>query len=380
MARFIFISLTLLMISCSKQESPEEKIENFYTTPDYNLLSSADKSSMTSEEWEKLDYNRLKPRLSGASRYFELERFLYSNSSSIVHPHTVDGDKKLIKVTFKHPALLHELGFFNEFALEYSKDKIEQAQVNFEKGLLTVQTLEYTTTEETFTLNNDGVFLDLAGVKERKEKYRKIQLLTESLREIDQLILKNHTHFHFNSSEYTKAIEELRLRGEQQVASDFQTYNNTIKKLAELDPDYIVSIDLGRAADAYRRLIVIQADNYFKNALTISKAKVADSTSREKALFFEWELKSPPESKLYGTSASFSAVFYDEVGRQIGYQELIYNDGPNGNGIVAGTIGSKIESQAIARKTSRVEVKYLQPVSVPMIKCSLNVQIQCDEL
>lgn len=379
MTRFILISLALLMISCSKQDSPEVIVEKFYITSDYNLLSSADRSAMTSEEWSTLGYNRLKPRLSATSRYFELERFLYSQSSAIVHPHTVDGDKKIIKVTFKHPALLHELGFFTDAALQFSKDEIEQAQVNFEKGLLTEPTLEFTKTEETFTLNNDGVFLDLAAVKEKQKKYKDIQLLTEPLRKIDELTLKNHTHFHFNNSEYTKAIEELRLRGEQQVASDFQTYNSTIAKLVELDPDYITSVDLGRAAEAYRRLIVIQADNYFKNELVVSKAKVADSTSREKALFFDWELRSPSKKKLYGTSASFSATFYDAGGRKIGYQELFFKDGPNGNGIVAGTVGSEIESQAIANKTSRVDVKYLHPVSVPTIECSLSAQLECDK-
>lgn len=377
MTRFILITLALLVVSCSKPDTPEIIVEKLYTKSDYSLLSSADKQAMTSEEWSEFGYSRLKPRLSPSSRYFELERFLYSHSSAIIHTHTIDGDKKLIKVTFKHPTLLLELGLFTETALQAWKDEVEQTQVNFEKGLITESTLEFTETEETFTLLNDGIFLNLAAVKEKQKKYRDIQELSSSLEVLNELTLKNSTHSHFNSSEYTKAVEELRQRGEQQITSDFETYSSTIAKLVDLDPDYATYSDLDRAADAFRRLVMIKADNYFKNNLVISKSKVADSTSGEKALFFEWELNSPSTEQLYGSSAAFSATFFDASGRQIGYQELVFKNGPYGNGTVAGTVGAEIESQTTANNTSRVEVKYLHPFSVPMMKCSFNVQLVC---
>lgn len=379
MTRYILISLVLLLASCSKPDTPEVIVEKFYTTSDYNMLSSADKQAMTAQEWAELgDYSHLfKPKLSPTNRYFALEQFLYSHSSVTVRQHTVDGDKKLVKVNFKHPALLIELGFFTEDALRVFKDEIEQANVNFEKGLITAATLQFKENEETFTLLNDGIFLNLAAVQESKKKYRDIEKLRDSFKVLNAYTLKNITHFEFHKADYRKAVEELRQIGHQQVIADYEASADAMKSLVELDPEITIYSELGYAADAFRRVIMVKADNYFKDQLVISDDKVSESTTGEKALFFQWELKSPGTENLYGASAAFSATFFDAGGRKVGYQEMYFKDGPRGDGIVAGTVGAKIESQSAAENSSRVEVKYLHPINLPMMKCSFNGQLSC---
>ncbi|EJI86142.1 hypothetical protein AEST_10160 [Alishewanella aestuarii B11] len=377
MARIILIAMVLLMISCSKPDTPEQIVEKLYMTADYKLLSAADKQAMTAEEWDKLGFSRMKPQLAPSSRYFELEQYLYKFTSATIHPHTVDGDKKLVKVTFKYPSLLLELHLFSDTALKLWKEEIEQAQVNFEKGLITESTLNITETEETFTLLADGVFLDLAALQERRRIHKTVHELRASLEPLRALTFKNMLSYHFNGSDYAKAIEETRQRGLQQITSDFEMFRSVFTKMLELDPDSKPFIDLHQASEAYRRLVLLKADNYFKQELAISNTKISDTSRGYKAVFFDWELKSPSQEPLYGAAAAFSATFFDDSGKQIGYQELIFKGAPDGERNMIGSGGLKIDNQTMANKARRVDVKYLFPYSLPMFSCSLDQQLSC---
>lgn len=377
MTRYILIALALLMISCAKQETPEMIVEKFFTNSDYNLLSSADKQAMTAEEWAEYDYHLPKPILSPSSRYFELERFLYSHFSQVIHPHTVDGDKTLVKVTFKYPTILTELGFFSESAFILFEDEIKQTQANFEKGLITDATLKISDREETYTLLNNGVFMNLADVKEKMKVRSAVSEVKDSLKPLNDLAFTNYMSHHINVDKYDKAIDELRIRGAEQIAADFEAYKSAITKIMALTTDDDAAREARDADSAFRRLVLVKADNYFQNELVISKAVVADSDRRKKALFFDWALKSPSSESLYGASAAFSVTFFDANDRQIGYEEFRSSKISNEEGNLGGSIGLKVEDQAMASKTSRVEVKYLYPVTVSMMKCFIESRLVC---
>lgn len=284
MTRFVIFTICIFLVACSKPQ-PEELVKKFYQSPDYNLLSAADKQAMNAEEWKKYNYYILKPTLSPTSRFYELEGFLYKNVTSVFHPSSNLDGKTIVKVSLKYPSMLIDLGFFSD--LSFYKDKLEQAMVNFNKGLITESSLQYHEEEITYTLIDGGIFLDLAKVKEKQKISQLIDEIENSLKEIDSLTLVNSTHPHFNKNEYSEGMTQIRNRGIQKITDDFENYKRSISKIRSLDPDNEYYTVISNATDAYRRLIIMKADAYFDNELVISKAKVAESTSHEKALFFD---------------------------------------------------------------------------------------------
>lgn len=377
MTRFLMIALCIFCVSCSKPQ-PEELVKKFYQSPDYNLLSDADKKAMNAEEWKKYNYSVLKPRLSPTSKFYELEAFLYKHVTFVFHPSSTLDGKTIVKVSLKYPSMLIDLGFFSD--LSFNNDKLEQALVNFNKGLISESSIQYYEEEITHTVIDGGIFLDLAKVKEEQKISQLVDDIKTSLKEIDSLTLVNSTHPHFNKYEYSDGMTQIRNRGIQKITDDFEKYKNSILRIKSLDPDNKFYIVISNAADAYRRLIIMKADAYFENELVISKAKVAESTSGEKALFFDWKLKSPSKDKLYGAAAAYSAKFFDGAGSQIGYEEFVLTNISNEKGNLAGNVGMPLENQTMASRTSRVEVKYLFPVSVSMMKCSLDKDLECTDL
>lgn len=83
---------------------------------------------------------------------------------------------------------------------------------------------------------------------------------------------------------------------------------------------------------------------------------------------------------MYGAAAAYSAKFFDEAGSQIGYEEFVLTNISNEKGNLAGNVGMPLENQTMASRTSRVEVKYLFPVKVSMMKCSFGKDLECGDL
>lgn len=377
MTRFLMIALCIFCVACSKPQ-PEELVKKFYQSPDYNLLSDADKKAMNAEEWKKYNYSVLKPKLSPTSKFYELEAFLYKHVSFVFHPSSTLDGKTIVKVSLKYPSMLIDLMFFSD--LTSINDELEQALVNFNKGLITESSIQYHEEEITHTVIDGGIFLDLAKVKEKQKISQLIDDIETSLKETDSLTLVNTTHPKINKYEYSDGITQIRTRGIQRVTDDFENYKKSISKIRSLDPENECYNVIRNATDAYLRLIIMKADIYFDSELVISKARVEESTSGDKALFFDWKLKSPSKDKLYGAAAAYSAKFFDGADNQIGYEEFVFSNISNEKGNLAGNVGRSLEDQTMASRTSRVEVKYLFPVSVSMMKCSLDKDLECTDL
>lgn len=375
--KYALILFVLFLSACQKAPTPEEVVSGFFITQKYEYLSDIDKKSMSAEEWKKAArHNPSLPVLSPTNKYFELERFLRSKYSYSVLPHAKDGENLKVTVVERFPEVLHELYFFNENTLDLVKDELEQALVNFNKGLLE-ESVKMKEVSHDFTVFPDGIYLNLAERKVRQARFLKIREITESFAHVKSYELLRLRFFFSNPKQYAELFALLREKGIEEISKDFENLASSIEIILNLEPEYPLFSYENMAGELYSAKIALKADKFFSENIEISNAEVANTSRNEKALFFDWKFKKRPTEELFDYYAGFTATFFDDSGMQIGYEEYLSPQISTEGGNQGGSVGVSIKNKNIANRSKRVEVRYFLPFSNQSLKCEAEETLTC---
>ena len=240
LAKFIFIILILSGCSEStKNLDPSDHVLRFIESPDYELLSEADRSVWPRDEWnEQIDSWRApRPTLSPTNKYFKLEQHLYQFASYQVKDVTHNQDESYtITVIFQFPTVLEEIHFFDDIMIKYVDDELANLMIAYESGRLTQATINYSEIESTYTVVSDGIFVNAEEVQKHQEENEKIDQLFRQLSHIDDYDL-DFIFYSPNTSKIIKQIEELRAIGIEKIISDISSLESAIIQANELQSE-----------------------------------------------------------------------------------------------------------------------------------------------
>lgn len=386
MKLFFKIVATLLIFQLSactdKPDTPEEKVELFIKNGSYELLSVSDQASVSEEEWnkKKSSLHPSESNLSPTSEYFELERYLRSFASVNVET-TTKTDKEgnqIVSVDYAIPAVLSEVHFFSEYAMEYKLQEISNLQNLFDKGLLTDDNVKIQTRKQEFKVNDTGIVLGMDQVMKAKAIKSQLEPIFERFFPKHQSYINVFSHLNF--SDWAADIKKIRKIGKAGLEKGIEQYESLIKKLKDAESSNSTYTYLRELEVLYKAKKILAADELFLTHLDFTKAEVADSTSGKKGLFYEWSYNTENDThpKL-GLKPSIKVQYFDEDGHQIGSEVHKYTNIDLTDGSTAGSVGRKIDNQMMARRAIRAEISYHVPFGILDFKCSSERKPMCRE-
>lgn len=382
LAKIIFIALILSGCSEStKNLDPGDHVLRFLESLDYELLSEADRSVWSRDEWnEQADsWRASRPTLSPTNKYFELERHLYEFVSYQLEEVTENQDESYsVTVIFRWPAVLEEVYFFNDSLIEFVNDELENLMIAYESGHLTPTTVNYSEAKETFTVFSDGIFVNAEELKKRREENEKIDQLFSQLSHVDDYDL-GFDFYSQGSSKLVRQIEELRAIGIEQIRLDISSLESAIIQANELQSERDNYSTLDTLGKLYQARVLLESDSIFSDSLRFNEVRVTEAQGRRGiGLFFDWSITSNslPHEAL---SAGFQAKYFDDDSNQIGSENFLISSISTENGDRGGSIGRIIDNQGVARRTSNVEVSYLVPSRAPRFNCKFDKTVRCEQ-
>jgi len=375
---FIFIFLS----GCSESTEglePGDRVLLFLESADYEMLSNADRSVWSQEEWEEHTKSGIipKPSLLATNKYFELEQYLYSISTIKIKKVEEQKDRShSVFLEFRWPRVLGEVYYFDSSFMEYVEEELENLFSAYKTGQLTPETVKYSETIEEYLVLPSGIFFNVEEIKYSKDKRNRVKELLGELDYIDDYDLE-FDFYSLGSSNLVGQVKKLREIGINQIQSDISLLESAIHKSDDLDTGTSFYSELITLSKLYRARLMLKSDVIYKNALEFSKIKVAESRgSRGFGLFFDWKINSDnlPDQNV---SAGFQAKYFDDSNDQIGSEIFLISSINTENGNRGGSIGRVIENQGSARRISSVRVEYLVPSRVPRFNCDFDGKIKC---
>lgn len=380
------IMTTLLIFQLSactdRPDTPEEKVELFIKNGSYELLSDSDQNSVNEEEWneKKSSLHPSETHLSPTSKYYELERYLRSFAAVNVETTTKTDEEgnQIVAVIYAIPTVLSEVHFFSDYAMEYKLQEISNLQALFDKGLLSDDNIEIQTRKQEFKVNDTGIVLGM-------DQIIKAKAIKSQLEPIFESFFPKHPSYidvfsHLNFSDWAADIRRIRKIGKAGLEKGIEQYESLIKKLRDAESNNSAYTYLRELEVLYKAKKILAADKLFLTHLDITKAKVADSTSGGKGLFYEWSYNPKNNNHpSFGLKPSIKVRYFDEDGHQIGSEVHKYTNIDLKDGSTAGSVGRKIDNQMMARRAIRAEISYHVPFGILDFKCSSERKPMCRE-
>lgn len=343
------IILMLIFSGCSESPNnldPGDRVLQFLESPDYELLSEADRSVWSQEEWnEHADSWRApRPTLSPTSKYFELEQHLYEFASYQLEGVTDNPDDSYsVTVVFRWPSVLEEVYFFDDSLIEFVEDELTNLLIAYESERLTPATIKYSEAEEIFTVVSDGIFINAEEAQKRREDNEEIDQLFSELSYIDDYDL-DFDFYSLGSSRLIRQIEELREIGIEQIDLDISSLESAIVKANELQSDRYNYSSLNTLGKLHQARLLLESDSIFSESLEFNEVRVAEARGRRGiGLFFDWSITGEPLPH-EAVSAGFQARYFDGDLNQIGSEDFLISVISAKNGDRGGSIGRIIDN------------------------------------
>lgn len=381
LAKVFFV--VLMLSGCSESTvnlGPGDRVLQFIDSPDYELLSEADRSVLSRDEWGEhaSSWHMLRPSLSPTSKYFELEQHLYEFVSYELKEVVGNDDESYsVAVVFRVPAVLEEVFFFSDYSIKYLEDELTNLMVAYENGRLTEASITYSEVEANFTVVPSGIFIDAEESQKRREIRAKVDQLFSDLSHIDGYDL-DFAFYSRGSAKLVRQIEELRAIGLEQILLDISSLESAIIQANELQPERSNYSDLFTLSKLHQARVLLESDRIFKSSLVFEGTRVAEARGRrDLGLFFDWSLTSeslPDEA----VSAGFQVRYFDSDERQVGSENVLISSINSENENRGGSVGRIIDNQGVARRAESVEVRYLVPTSAPRFNCRYDGAVKCE--
>lgn len=372
--------LTFLLLGCTdsaKDMKPEALVLRFLESPDYELLSDDDKEVWTKKKWIEYDFaGRLpQPSLLTTSRYFELEQHLFSLFKYNVAKVTQEvNGATLVTVTLKWPAVLDEVSYFDDYALENLDDKLENLIKAYKKGFLAAEKIKFMSVEETFTVRPDGIFINIEKIADKQKRTLIVDDLFSSLAYIKDYEL-DHLLYSSNEPKLLKQTKQIISLGLKQINKDINALETAIAKGYELLPDHSFYLELNDLEKLQTAKILLEADELFSQHLNFSNIRVSN-TRLGYALFFDWSFSGNdlPNENVH---AGYRVKYFDADSNQVGSNDFFYTRIKTLNGNKGGSIGQPIKNQMLARRIESAKVEYLLPAQAPRVRCAISESLEC---
>jgi len=312
----ICLSLFILLVGCFNNENSkpifsnnEELVLYFHQHGGYEYISDEDKAVYSKLDFDK-EWSVSDKLISGpTSKYFKLEKHLYS--LRVFKAKSSTSEEIVIETFFpKSLTLFYGLKFNNKDDVE----KLDNLLSYYNSADFNNNDLEFKSSEKSYRINETGIYLDLNAHKKRQQNRRKISKLVKTI------------------NEELEIPDSFFLAGQKSSQNEFDTFLSqvvgveeklerlrTIKeKIQRLDPDYFTVLIDNDIKAFSKALIVNKTFIDLKQNLEFSDIEIAKSTRGKMSVFGGFTYKG--KSKI---NAAYCLVkFLNESGEIIGQQEM----------------------------------------------------------
>lgn len=347
------VLLTLLtnLSGCFK-EAPEKLAVDFIKNRNYEQLSDEDKKYFTAEEFSEFRWSEKIGLFPASSKYFPLEIHLKNMVTYEVTDVVKNEDETLVSIKKNYPSALDEVLWFTVPpgpVVTLYEEELENLLAAYSGGILTTETLPFSTETEVVTVRDSGVYIDLQKERAYQDMRKRIEKIEASAKRYldDNKKIRDLALFGYLEEDRFQEIIDLSKNLDEGVTA----VENARAQVVELAPDaltYDFDQYLQSAAkikgwmDSYQSLV---------DGVTFHNVKIGQARGGELAIFGNFRYKGDVAIK-YGNAV---ALFKDPQGVVIGRQILggLFRDAhPNQEK----GFGYKIKDHHLAQSASSVEV------------------------
>ncbi|NWO06905.1 MAG: hypothetical protein HLX50_14770 [Alteromonadaceae bacterium] len=310
------LALTVILLSsCSKQEdkaqtekkaepkTPEQVVDEFIDGGEfhYEMLSASERQEVTRQEWEdEIDFSQYfpKPKLTPASKYYELEQLLISSFGYTVE---IKESKSPVQaeVTIKKPRLYSDLSNFSSTVLITEEEAFENALSVFKKGSLTTEKLSYNEVPlRTWEIKGSTVSVGakklLKNIREYKQRSKNLKTLKARQKEIYSKFQGiNNGDFIYSNRDTVEKIRVLRQINVGQLYEEYkQNFIGICQLYREIMEDYPCG-SLYKIEELYELAEIVKADRIIQSTIEVNSSSV-QRQSDGYAVFYDWEVQKLP--------------------------------------------------------------------------------------
>ncbi|EJD6508462.1 hypothetical protein [Providencia rettgeri] len=151
-------AVVALLAGCGGEKSASDKVMEFVTTENTELLSKSKIAACTSEGIKKITFID-KNVLPTTNDYYKLSDYLYGKAKYSIVSEKKDGDSYIVSVKWTYPKAIDDAKSFIEadspYASERDKKDLDNLKALYESGGL--DNLEYASDISEWTVLSDGI-------------------------------------------------------------------------------------------------------------------------------------------------------------------------------------------------------------------------------
>lgn len=233
----LVLSVTLLVLSgCLRWFGPENKVEEFLKSGDYQLLSKHTQSQVSAVEFSALYRPKLKHYLPADNKLAPIEKALKSLVLMEFSSQKTD-QGTIVRVDALYPKALDEMQWFGsgvETKLAF-KPLIERLIVLYRFKLIEPGEVDFSESVETFILDDSGIVLDVDALRKARKTEKQLAKIDAQIIELTPDVAMWRMR-----SEKPKNYERFKelMRLEAAYSAQLPQMQNFQSEIQKLKPDY----------------------------------------------------------------------------------------------------------------------------------------------